>query len=520
MIGTAALRFLRIFSWLTFAATCLAASTTNNSLPLLRQSIAETIQASGASQGWWGVSAVCLDNGLTVYATNESRHFTPASTTKLFTVALALNRLGGEFRIRTSVMASAAPDDHGVVHGDVAIVGRGDPTMSSRFSTGNGTAADTSLINAIKAAGVKSVEGKLIFDGSWLKAAPYGSGWEWDDFVEGYAAPVSAFTINENICRLLVSAGERVNDPARASWQPLNPLLISDFQVATAAAKGQHAAIEYRRLPGTTRLQVRGSIPIGAPNWFADIACAEPSAWYSQQLRAELENVGISISETNHLVGSYEDSPLNHGMWSEIASVKSPPVSDIATLTLKPSQNLFAQLLLLHVGDHSLKQAEVGEPQFPADQEAAGIKELNRWLSTIGVAGTDVFLEEGSGLSRRNAVTPRAVVTLLHHMSRNRWSESWMKSLPIGGVDGTLQNRFTEGPARSRVHAKTGSLRGVQALAGYVTTAAGQSIAFAIYANQFTPTETSAARKTIDQVVGELAACNVRLEEVVVPAKN
>ena len=520
MIGTAALRLLRLTSCLSFTVACLGASTTNASLTQLRHGIAETLQSSTGGQGWWGISAVCMDNGLKVFATNESHHFTPASTTKLFTVALALNRLGGDYRIRTSVVTSGLPDEHGRVHGDVAIVGRGDPTMSLRFNSGNGTSADTSLVTAIKRAGIKSVVGKLIFDGSWLKASQYGSGWEWDDFVEGYSAPVSAFTINDNACRLLVSAGEHSGDPARASWQPLNPLLTFDFQVTTLAAKGQHAAIEYRRMPGTSHLQVRGTIPIGSANWFADIACAEPATWYSQLLRTELETNGITIAETNRIVGSYEDSPLNHGHWNEIASVSSPPVSDIATLTLKPSQNLYAQLLLLHVGEHSLKQVTGGGFQAPVDQETAGIKELNRWLSTLGVAASDVSLEEGSGLSRRNAVTPRAVVTLLRHMATNQWSESWMKSLPIGGVDGTLQNRFTEGPARSRVHAKTGSLRGVQALGGYVTTAAGQPIAFAIYANQFTPTETAAARRTIDQIVGQLAACNIRLEEVLAPAKN
>jgi D-alanyl-D-alanine carboxypeptidase/D-alanyl-D-alanine-endopeptidase (penicillin-binding protein 4) len=105
-------------------------------------------------------------------------------------------------------------------------------------------------------------------------------------------------------------------------------------------------------------------------------------------------------------------------------------------------------------------------------------------------------------------------------MATNHWSESWLKALPVGGVDGTLQGRFTDGPGRNRVHAKTGSLRGVQALAGYVTTAAGQPVAFSIYANQFNPAESSKVRRTIDQLVTELAGYTNHLGEISPARKN
>ncbi|HTI69199.1 MAG TPA: D-alanyl-D-alanine carboxypeptidase/D-alanyl-D-alanine-endopeptidase [Candidatus Limnocylindria bacterium] len=497
----------------SWATKSLVAEPASAAFPALRQKLADTLQATGANQGWWGVSAVCVENGVSVFATNDSRHFVPASSTKLYTVGLALNRLGGDYRIRTSAFAESLPDAQGVLHGDLAIVGRGDPTLSTQFRTGNGSLAETSLIESIKKSGIKSVEGRLVVDGSWLRAAPYGSGWEWDDMVEGYAAPVSALTLGDNVSRVAAVPGSRAGDSARLNWQSGNLLLNVENRIVTRTADERAPVIEYQRMPGSNRLYLRGTIPLGAGPWSAEIASPQPEQWFATQLRAQLEKSGISIAQSNLVISATAESPWRTGPWKELAGVDSPPVSDIAALTLKPSQNLYAQLLLLHVGEEALKKQRASETNQTPDLEAMGIRELNRWVGSLGIATGDVAIEEGSGLSRRNLVTPRATIRLLRYMATNQWHETWMKSLPVGGIDGTLQKRFIDGPARGKVHAKTGSLRSIQALAGYVTTAGGQTVAFALYANQFTPTDTAAARKTIDQWVEVLAAYSGRIEE-------
>jgi D-alanyl-D-alanine carboxypeptidase/D-alanyl-D-alanine-endopeptidase (penicillin-binding protein 4) len=125
--------------------------------------------------------------------------------------------------------------------------------------------------------------------------------------------------------------------------------------------------------------------------------------------------------------------------------------------------------------------------------EEIGVDLMNEFLAQIGVKKGDVLLEEGSGLSRRDVITPEATVELLRYMSRSRWAEVYRNSLPIAGVDGTLQNRMKGSPASGNVRAKTGSLRYVYTLSGYVTTAAGEHLAFSIMLNNYYSVERAAA---------------------------
>jgi D-alanyl-D-alanine carboxypeptidase/D-alanyl-D-alanine-endopeptidase (penicillin-binding protein 4) len=163
----------------------------------------------------------------------------------------------------------------------------------------------------------------------------------------------------------------------------------------------------------------------------------------------------------------------------------SEPLSHRLALCLKPSQNLHAQLLLTEVGRQAEKQTPPGSARpTPRRHDEWGLAQLPEILTRAGIADDSVRLEEGSGLSRTNRVTPAATAALLRFMANHPHQKAWKESLPLGGVDGTLKHRFKTGRAHRKVRAKTGSLRGVHALGGYVTTASGEELIFAIYANQ------------------------------------
>ncbi len=471
----------------------------------VRLRLSGILDSASPLQGWWGVSVVCLENGVRLYATNEDRHFTPASTTKLFTVAAGLHRFGPDYRIRTSFLAQHGPNAAGELDGDLVVVGRGDPTFASRLHHGGALAAVQPAVDSLKKSGVRQVDGRLVADNTFFHAAPYGSGWEWDDFVESYAAPVSSLSIDDNAVRITVRPGSAISDPAAVELPPFSPFSVVDSKITTRDTDGLPAKIEYERQPGSDRLALRGTIAKNGLPAAVEAACPDPAARFTALLRGALETNGISIHGSNVITTTSGAAGRPWNGWSEIAFAESPPLSELAGLILKPSQNLYAQTLLLEIGADTEHAPRAGEPYLGIDHEQAGLRVMRKFLDATGITPGDVQLDEGAGLSRRNVVTPRAMVQLLLRMGEGPLHGVWLSALPTGGVDGTLQSRFTQGAAHEHVHAKTGSLRGVHALAGYVTTRSGQTLAFAIMGNQLAGSQSAAARKIIDQLVETLA---------------
>jgi D-alanyl-D-alanine carboxypeptidase/D-alanyl-D-alanine-endopeptidase (penicillin-binding protein 4) len=182
-------------------------------------------------------------------------------------------------------------------------------------------------------------------------------------------------------------------------------------------------------------------------------------------------------------------------------------------LCLKPSQNLHAQLLLAEVGRQAERQSTQGAPPSAARRhDEWGLATLPGFLTRVGISDGSVVLEEGSGLSRTNRVTPAATVALLRFMATHPQHKVWKDSLPVGGMDGTLKNRFKTGHALRNVRAKTGSLRGVHALGGYLTTAGGEELVFALYANQ--AQSDPQARARMDRFVEILASSDLRMNRL------
>jgi D-alanyl-D-alanine carboxypeptidase/D-alanyl-D-alanine-endopeptidase (penicillin-binding protein 4) len=232
--------------------------------------------------------------------------------------------------------------------------------------------------------------------------------------------------------------------------------------------------------------------------------------------RDALLKAGIPVTGSLRVLGSRDPtSPgLARAPWKEIAAVPSPTVGELVREMMKPSQNLYAQLLWLTVGVESGSGVQKGLAGVPLETtEEAGARALDGVLSAAGIASTEVRLEEGSGLSRKNLITPQATVRLLNYMARHRYADAWKASLPVGGVDGTLRQRFTQPGLKGNVRAKTGSLRNVAALSGYLTNSVGEPLAFSIIANNAVPVGGGpSAREQTDALVEQLARSAVREE--------
>ncbi len=480
----------------------------------LREQLQSSLSASAAPRALWGVQVNSQRSGETWFATNATVLLIPASNTKLFTAALSLDRLGADYRFITSLRVRNGPQSDGSLPGDLLVVGGGDPTRCARLNGGNWERAFAPLVDAVRNAGISRITGDLICDESAFRGAPYGSGWDWDDLASYYGAAVSALTAEDNCVNVVVTPARRAGDPATVQLLPLSGGLTLIPQVTTGPAN-IGASIELFRFPGRTELTVSGTIPLGRRPISEKASVPEPARWFGDLFQEALRRAGITVSGKVKVVTAADRlrTPDSHN-WHELAAIPSPPVGDVVREMMKPSQNLYAQLLLLAVGAVAERDPRDGKDALARSApttEAAGLAVLGPFLANHRITAREVVLEEGSGLSRKNLVTPQAVIRLLERMPAHRWGTAWMASLPIGGRDGTLRLRFTNAPTLGNVRAKTGTLQQVTSLSGYLTNSVGEPLVFSILVNNYVPERLGAtARTEVDRLVELLAQSRVK----------
>lgn len=453
------------------------------SLAALRNQIANHIAQPRFARATWGIKILSLDTGQTLFAHNAGQLFSPASNSKLYTTALGLHRLGADYRIRTSLYAARRPTQTGTLAGDLTVFGRGDPTFNAHRHGGDLAQALEALVAALTNAGLKRVEGDLIADESFFRGPRYGSGWDWDDLQYYYGAEVSALTINDNTLQLSIKPGARVGALCRLAPAPATGYLLFSNRTRTVA-NGLHRSLTLHHPLAERLVYVIGQMPLDDAGWTEDVTVPDPAAFFAALFREALARHGIRVAGRVRTVNWLDRlaQPPDSRQPVELGAVESPPLRELVREILKPSQNLYADLLLAHVG--ALCQA-TNAALAEATAEEAGIRELDRFLTEAGIGRDNVFFEEGSGLSRNNLTTPDATVRLLDFMSRHPWADVYRDALPIAGVDGTLKSRMKGTRAAGNVRAKTGSLRWADSLSGYVTTAAGEHLAFAIMLNRY-----------------------------------
>jgi serine-type D-Ala-D-Ala carboxypeptidase/endopeptidase (penicillin-binding protein 4) len=432
----------------------------------LRRAIDPIVLRPELAAAFWGIEVRSLETGRRLYAFNAERAFRPASTLKLVTTAAALDALGSDSRLRTSVESTGRLDALGRVLGDVYLVGRGDPELSADSGSGRPTAAFEEMADQLRAAGVRRIEGRLIGHEGAFSGDARGSDWTWEDLVWSYGAEVSALSFDDNQVELRLAPGERPGDPAVLDLVPVTPLVTVACEVATVPA-GVAEDLRLDREPGTNHVHLSGRLPIGG-GWSGRIAVRDPARFAALALAAVLEAKGISISGG---IGTSR-APLPAGT-RVLAAHESATLAELVRATNKESRNLHAEMLLRLVG---LEARGEGSAEKGRDAELEILKRLG--VDTSGWA-----LSDGSGLARTNLVTPRGMVALLAAMDRHPEAAAFRASLPVAGVDGTLEKRMRGTAAEGRVLAKTGTLNLANALAGYATTRRGARLAFAAFVN-------------------------------------
>jgi len=465
--------------WALAAALCLAAQAGASSW---EQEIARLINASPAARAaFWGIEIVDLGTGRTLYTHNADRPFVPASNAKLFTAALALDRLGPDFRFQTRVLADTMPDAEGRIRGSLRLVGGGDPNLSARSVpyrpgpvTGNPLAPVEELADQVVARGVKRIDGGVIGDDTWYIWEPYADGWAIDDTRYEYGAPVSALTVNDNTLAVSVQPGARAGDLANISFSPNFEYYSLDNRVRTVEAGGA-LKVQLDREPGSRQVRLWGTVPLHSPGESLVLAIDDPAEYAARAFRRALEDRGVTVEGgvvARHRYPNEEDA-MAEPEGIELARHESAPLIEDLAITAKVSQNLHAELALRAVGR---RRRDSGSLQ-------AGLDEMKAFLKEIGISKDAYDFNDGSGLDHTDLVTPTAVVRLLRHMYDSREREPWIALLPVGGQEGTLSERFLDMPSGRRIHAKTGTLTHVSALSGYAQRRDGTWLAFSILVN-------------------------------------
>ena len=468
----------------------------------LQQRLTEQVNHPRFAAASFGVKIVSLDTGKTLFEHDAGKYFSPASNSKLYTVALALDRLGGDYRIKTSLYSVNRPDAAGLLKGPLIVYGRGDPTINARLHGGDIYPALEPLVQVLQQAGVKRIAGDLIGDDSFIHGPPYGSGWAWDDMQNYYGAEISALTINDNTLQVIVKPGLSNGAPCRIEFSPATKYLKVRNRTQTVA--GGRRSLNFYRPIEANELFVTGQLPLGDTNYVDDVTMHNPAGLFVTFFREALAKHGIRVSGRTR-TANWLDQQANPRDWNklcELGHVESLPMRDIAREVQKPSQNLYTDLLLAHIG----AQEQCKEGHWFQTTEDVGIRELRKFLDQAGVPRGDVQFEEGSGLSRNNLTTPNATIALLQYMSRHAEAEAYLNALPIAGVDGTLRNRLKGTPAAGNVRAKTGTLRWAISLSGHVKTAAGERLIFSLMLNRYSPRDNEpAGRAEIDKIAAMLA---------------
>jgi D-alanyl-D-alanine carboxypeptidase/D-alanyl-D-alanine-endopeptidase (penicillin-binding protein 4) len=455
-------------------------------LQQLRRDITAATMLAGVQRGAWGVVVHSLDRNERLYELNPRTLLVPASVAKLAAVATAAEAVGWDYRFETTLRATG-PIVDGVLKGDLLIVGSGDPTIAGR--AGDDVA---SWIDALKAAGIRRIEGRIIGDDDAIEEPRPQLAWAWDDLGYTTGALFGALNLLENRLTVTVTPGAAPGTPASLSVEPHAAYRPLAGRVVTVSS-GDSQLVWPEQRPGEPSLTIAGTIAAGAAPVRLDVSVGNPTFWFASVFRHRLQRQGIEVLGE---AWDVDDAlpPPERASARVLFTHRSRPLSEVVQPLLKNSVNLYAEAVM---------RLNAAPGVLPTND--AALEGFRRRLEAWGVAPDAHQVIDGSGLSRRDTISAEAVLVVLQRMQDRAGTSAFVAALPVAGVDGSLANRMRDTPAAGNVRAKTGTMSNIRSLAGYATTRDGEQLAFVAMVNNFEGAGASASQ-ALDAVAVSLAS--------------
>jgi D-alanyl-D-alanine carboxypeptidase/D-alanyl-D-alanine-endopeptidase (penicillin-binding protein 4) len=427
----------------------------------LCERINQIIDGSEFQNARWGIIVISLKDGRVPCAREAQKLFNPASVQKLLTAVVALDKLGADFRWKTSVYANKQIEGE-TLASDLILYGEGAPDFDEN--------ALESLVRDLKNKGLKRVKGNLIGDESFFKGDKVGDGWAWNELQWYYGAEASALTFNENQAEITLRDGKPVSSTSyvltRGEVKPTE-------DIEAVGLKREISENEVYAWGHGSSLQVRVSV-------------SKPGLWAAKALKEKFERNGIAVEGEVKFADWKTDRNFDAATAVELTSVESANLGEIVRKMNKDSVNLYAELILRTLGKKFGENAPDENPKLQKlrGDDAAGAAVIKKWLLENKIGTDEIKIHDGSGLSRFDFVTPESVGRVLVFAAQSKFADIFKSSLPVAGTDGTLRGRLKD--VTGKISGKTGSIMYVNTLAGYAAKMNGETFAFVIFTNNQT----------------------------------
>jgi serine-type D-Ala-D-Ala carboxypeptidase/endopeptidase (penicillin-binding protein 4) len=413
------------------------------------------------------------DSGGIISQFNPEKSLTQASILKLITTAAALELLGRDYKFKTDAGYSGKIRKSAkTLAGDIIIKGGGDPSLGSENFPENYKDFIDRWVTDFKALGIRKVTGRIIVDDSYYDNEPVPGGWGWDDLGNYYGAGAYGLSFYDNTLQIHFKTGEEGSIPVITGMTPEDSgIELQNFLTSSGSTDNGYIFLA----PYTNRGWISGTIPTNNSDFILKGSISDPPLYLAKKLYKKLVEAGIKIkgdpATTRLLPG------LKTNNFTLVSQTVSPPLSAIIEVLNHKSVNLYAE--------HLIK--ELGKKYKNSGSTVAGVEVISEFLDSAGIKTDGMFIEDGSGLSSRDAVNSAGMAKLLLFMKdKSRFFNDYFISLPEAGKEGTLKNYFKDQVFESRLRAKSGSMTRVRSYAGYFTTLSGKQMIFCIIVNNYT----------------------------------
>lgn len=437
----------------------------------LESAVYQALRSSNMKHATLAVSVYNISQNKEVYKHDAQRFVCPASINKLFVTAAGFDILGSDFRFKTRLGYTGKIDRDGVLHGNLHIVGGGDPLLGSyRYRQTSPDTLFKTWTQAVKNYGIRNIDGRVCYDASIFDDTQLHDSWQWGDVGNYYGAGVSGLNFHENMYFAFFTPGKRVGFPASIDrMQPKNLNVRNQNEVTTGPeGSGDHVIIYGE--PQSSIRHYKGTVPLGSRNFSVRGALPNPAGTCAEMFANYLRTHDVNISSNVNEVTNRKDSV------NTLLDYYSNTYHVIAQYTNLTSNNIYAESIFKYLG---FKRHGKGT-------YANAIKAMNDFFKSHKLDVGSIIMADGCGLSRQNRVTGEFICKFLTEVYNSNIFDDFSKSLAVAGKNGTAKNLLSNLPDDVEMLVKSGSMEGVKGYAGYAKLANGDWVSYCVICNDFT----------------------------------